>query len=115
MGYRDTYFQHNQPIMGRYQCSNCKGWFTKKEIDVDHIVPQNRGGTDDIWNLQAMCKHCNRSKKDSMNSTIPDLATNMVKTAIKGEKIDNLGGLAVNMVKKNTKNAIKKQLKGLLK
>ena len=28
----------------------------------DHILPQSRGGTDHIENLQLLCSHCNRSK-----------------------------------------------------
>ena len=38
----------------------------KGDIDIDHIIPQSYGGGHGADNLQCMCKHCNRSKKDSL-------------------------------------------------
>jgi len=32
-------------------------------LQVDHKMPQNWGGTDDLENLQALCEPCNRGKK----------------------------------------------------
>lgn len=112
--YRKIYFDANPPMNGKYRCKACGGWFKKTDIDIDHIIPQNRGGTDSLYNLQALCKHCNRSKQDSMADTIPDLATSVIKNIAQGNSIDNVGGLAANMVKKNTKNAVKKGLKGFI-
>lgn len=36
-------------------------------LEVDHIVPRSKGGTDDVENLQTLCKKCNigKSNKDS--------------------------------------------------
>jgi diadenosine tetraphosphate (Ap4A) HIT family hydrolase len=36
----------------------------EKALEVDHIVPRNDGGSDDIINLQALCYSCNASKRD---------------------------------------------------
>ena len=33
-----------------------------KLLDVDHILPQARGGTDHKENLQLLCKACNQDK-----------------------------------------------------
>jgi ATP adenylyltransferase len=35
-----------------------------RALEVDHIVPRNRGGTDDLDNLQALCYRCNSMKRD---------------------------------------------------
>ena len=115
MGYREKWFEANKSRNGKYRCVCCGKWFTKSEIDIDHIVPKHRGGTDELWNLQPMCKHCNRSKQADMSNTGMDLAVNVGKNILKGNKIENVGELAVSMVKKNTKNAVKKNLKKLLK
>jgi len=32
---------------------------------VDHIVPRNQGGSDDLSNLQALCFRCNAGKRDT--------------------------------------------------
>ncbi len=44
------------------RCALCGA--TKKEtiLDVDHIKPRSKGGTNDIENLQILCAKCNRSK-----------------------------------------------------
>jgi HNH endonuclease len=33
-------------------------------LEVDHILPRSKGGTDDIDNLQTLCKKCNIGKSD---------------------------------------------------
>ncbi|MEK7612934.1 MAG: HNH endonuclease [Patescibacteria group bacterium] len=38
------------------------------KLHVDHIVPQNWGGTDDKENLQALCSDCNEGKKNLYSS-----------------------------------------------
>ena len=43
-------------------CNGCDTQFPFKIMEVDHILPQSRGGTDEISNLQILCSHCNRSK-----------------------------------------------------
>jgi 5-methylcytosine-specific restriction endonuclease McrA len=38
------------------------------KLHVDHIVPQEWGGTDDRENLQALCSECNEGKKNFYSS-----------------------------------------------
>lgn len=111
MNYRDKWFKANPSMNGYYRCSCCGNSFIKEDIDIDHIIPQNKGGTDELWNLQPMCKHCNRSKQDDMSTTGIDLLDSVAKNISQGNKIKNVDKLAVNMLKKNTQNLIKKVIK----
>ena len=54
-----------------YQCASCGGWWIKRDIQVDHIVPV--GNMDDMNafisrlfceadNLQVLCKGCHGAK-----------------------------------------------------
>ena len=45
-------------------CVACGVSALKTALEVDHIVPVNMGGTNDISNLQALCYKCNAQKKD---------------------------------------------------
>lgn len=104
--YRDKWFRENPSITGMYQCRKCGGWFKKSEIDIDHIIPQNKGGTNDLWNLQPMCKHCNRSKSDDTIETAPDLAKNVVINLVQGNQIDNVTGAIGSVVAKTAMNSL---------
>jgi ATP adenylyltransferase len=45
-------------------CSLCGASIKDTPIDVDHIIPRNQGGSNDVSNLQALCYRCNRAKRD---------------------------------------------------
>lgn len=47
---------------GRCEC--CGTPVEERAIEVDHIIPRNRGGSDDPSNLQALCYVCNAQKRD---------------------------------------------------
>ncbi len=36
------------------------------EMNIDHIIPRSKGGSDGLYNLQPMCKTCNSNKKDKI-------------------------------------------------
>ena len=71
-------FQHRRKSSGyisgsiRYQvlsraksrCELCGIPNDQKALEVDHIIPRNMGGSDDINNLQALCYSCNAMKRD---------------------------------------------------
>ena len=48
----------------RYQCQICHK--AGGELEVDHILPVCRGGSDLVENLQTLCKRCNRGKGGNM-------------------------------------------------
>lgn len=97
MGYRETFFNNTPSMFGKYQCANCHQWFPKSEIDVDHRIAKRLGGTDDLWNLQAMCKHCNRSK--GKNSTQGEMVQTVAAGAINGLLNGGTEGVVVNLTR----------------
>ena len=69
-------------LMGRkgywYRCAHCGKWCGRPggekacipddmKMEVDHIRPWSQGGSDNLYNLQALCKPCNRSKSANAN------------------------------------------------
>lgn len=71
--YREIGLSTNNSNYGWYTCVHCGKKFRKGSIDIDHIVPQSKGGTNDPKNLQCLCIHCNRSKGNRMDKTKEDL------------------------------------------
>ena len=73
-----------------YRCAICGGWCARpgrsrvripeyQKMEVDHIIPWSQGGSDELHNLQAVCKRCNRSKS---NHAIVADTDNKVKNTI---------------------------------
>jgi diadenosine tetraphosphate (Ap4A) HIT family hydrolase/5-methylcytosine-specific restriction endonuclease McrA len=48
----------------RFHCDLCGVSADERALEVDHIVPRNKGGTDDLDNLQCLCYRCNSMKRD---------------------------------------------------
>ena len=40
------------------------------KLEVDHIIPKSKGGTDEERNLVTACRDCNQGKKDLMSEHI---------------------------------------------
>ncbi|WP_346661753.1 HNH endonuclease [uncultured Methanobrevibacter sp.] len=45
-----------------YRCRECGASKDETSLEIDHIVPVAKGGTNDIDNLQTLCRECNRMK-----------------------------------------------------
>ena len=86
LGYREDWFASNESNHGWYTCARCGKKIRKADVDIDHIVPQKYGGSDKLFNLQCLCKHCNRSKQASLKDTLPDLAKTNSQRAVKAVK-----------------------------
>jgi len=43
-------------------CAGCEDHFELRHLEVDHIIPRSKGGTDHPSNLQLLCGNCNRVK-----------------------------------------------------
>ena len=61
-----NYRQNKHVLFGQQEglCGGCKVMFPFRNFTVDHIVPQSRGGTDHLENLQLLCGACNSMKGD---------------------------------------------------
>ena len=59
-----AYQTHKQELFGKQEgkCNGCQCMFHYRNLTVDHITPQSKGGTDQIENLQLLCAACNSTK-----------------------------------------------------
>ncbi|SDB27461.1 HNH endonuclease [Eubacterium oxidoreducens] len=81
--YRQDYFDAHPPdVKNRYFCIYCGRLLKKEKVEVDHIIPVYRArkskrvqrrlkrkgfdGVNDVRNLGASCKRCNRTKSANM-------------------------------------------------
>lgn len=67
--YRAEYFKQNPGLFGNiWFCSIChKPLIGKKNVEVDHIRPLNKGGRNHVSNCTSCCKKCNREKSDKVD------------------------------------------------
>ena len=58
------YSTHKHTLFGKQEgiCNGCKIFFPFQNFTFDHIVPQSKGGTDQLKNLQLLCNACNGKK-----------------------------------------------------
>ena len=68
------YRRHKQKLFGEQKgkCAACGNNPGYDNMDVDHIVPKSKGGTDHISNLQLLCAGCNRKKGDRPQAYLED-------------------------------------------
>jgi diadenosine tetraphosphate (Ap4A) HIT family hydrolase len=48
----------------KFRCELCGISAANKALEVDHIIPRNHGGKDELSNFQALCFSCNAMKRD---------------------------------------------------
>ena len=55
--------RHEVFVRDGYRCRECGASVEDgATLEIDHILPVAKGGTNDIDNLQTLCKECNRAK-----------------------------------------------------
>ncbi len=68
------YRTHKQRLFGEQKgrCAACGNNPGYDNMDVDHIVPKSKGGTDHRSNLQLLCAGCNRKKGNRPQAYLDD-------------------------------------------
>ena len=64
LGELPNYRTHKHTLFGRQEgvCAGCLVMFPFRNMTVDHIVAQSKGGSDHLENLQLLCAACNSMK-----------------------------------------------------
>ena len=50
----------------RFTCQSCGARAPEVELEVDHVIPVSKGGTDEEKNLKTKCLDCNRGKSNKV-------------------------------------------------
>ena len=60
------YRQNKHMLCGQQECrcNGCRNEFPFRNFTFDHVIPESRGGTDHIENLQLLCGRSNSVKGD---------------------------------------------------
>lgn len=74
----------------RFTCLYCGRKPPEVILEVDHIQPKSKQGSDDPTNLLTSCRDCNNSKRDKVlnTTTLPDIKQEMVELEAKKEQLD---------------------------
>lgn len=84
------------------RCEACGVSAEERALEVDHIIPRNKNGTDDPSNLQALCYRCNAQKRDrddtnftAVRESYQDREANCAFCKLSSDKIISENELAV--------------------
>jgi len=70
--YRYHYMNHNKGIFNEYYiCSQCYKVIKKKEMEVDHILPNSKWfAPNRVFNCTSICSKCNKEKSNKMGKYV---------------------------------------------
>ncbi len=83
------------------KCNGCKVLFPYRNMTVDHLIAQNRGGPDDPENLQLLCGACNSMKGDGTQEQLI-VRLKEAKVLYRQRKTPRLCYLCGNMIRRKT-------------
>ena len=71
-----------------FRCAYCGKTADEKQLEVDHIVPRSKGGSNDLGNLVTSCFDCNRGKSaKTITKAAIDIDDHVEKLTEKAAKI----------------------------
>lgn len=56
----------------QFRCTYCGTPGTQAELEIDHIIPASRQGSNHISNLTTACRRCNQKKSDGQAMDMPN-------------------------------------------
>lgn len=65
--YRREYLKRHPGFLGFHVCMYCYKLVSTKDMQVDHIFPHSKMGSDRIYNLGPSCGKCNLAKSDEIS------------------------------------------------
>ena len=54
-------------------------------LEIEHLVPRGRGGSDDEWNLWLACRLCNNHKSDQTSAPDPETGQEVSLSNVRGQ------------------------------
>lgn len=68
-------------VLNKYnkKCAYCGNDITLEDMKIDHIIPQSKGGTDNLDNLMPACEICNHYKDSHNINKFKYLLNNIIK------------------------------------
>jgi len=74
-----------------FRCQACgRGANDGVKLSVDHVVPVDWGGTNDVSNLLTLCDECNRGKKSWVDSVPSQVMKEVIGKSSVGKRIEAL-------------------------
>ena len=78
--YYEEYGWGEERLAG-YRCKKCRRVFPLDILEVDHIIPRAKDGSDRPSNLQLLCPPCNKKKGTKVKTTGLKASTKTTKKA----------------------------------
>jgi ATP adenylyltransferase len=72
-GYISGTLRYEVLKQAKFRCELCGVSADVRALEVDHIIPRSKGGTEEPDNLQALCYRCNAMKRDRDDTDFRDV------------------------------------------